>query len=166
MKLLDVFVYVSVNFISMMVLIALADWVLALPLLLWVIVYITLIRHFVPRLKKVSSDQADARSSMTGRVVDSYTNITTVKLFSHAGGEAAYAKESMEGFLVTVHQQMRMFTQFQFAVYFNNVCLVFAVSALAIWLWLGSVVSVGSIAISIALCLRINGMSQLSLIHI
>ena len=160
MKLLDVFVYVSVNFISMMVLIALADWVLALPLLLWVIVYITLIRHFVPRLKKVSSDQADARSSMTGRVVDSYTNITTVKLFSHAGGEAAYAKESMEGFLVTVHQQMRMFTQFQFAVYFNNVCLVFAVSALAIWLWLGSVVSVGSIAISIALCLRINGMSQ------
>ena len=160
MKLLDVFVYVSVNFISMMVLIALADWVLALPLLLWVIVYITLIRYFVPRLKKVSSDQADARSSMTGRVVDSYTNITTVKLFSHAGGEAAYAKESMEGFLVTVHQQMRMFTQFQFAVYFNNVCLVFAVSALAIWLWLGSVVSVGSIAISIALCLRINGMSQ------
>ena len=160
MKLLDVFVYVSVNFISMMVLIALADWVLALPLLLWVIVYIILIRYFVPRLKKVSSDQADARSSMTGRVVDSYTNITTVKLFSHAGGEAAYAKESMEGFLVTVHQQMRMFTQFQFAVYFNNVCLVFAVSALAIWLWLGSVVSVGSIAISIALCLRINGMSQ------
>ncbi len=160
MKLLDVFVYVSVNFISMMVLIALADWVLALPLLLWVIVYITLIRYFVPRLKKVSSDQADARSSMAGRVVDSYTNITTVKLFSHAGREAAYAKESMEGFLVTVHQQMRMFTQFQFAVYFNNVCLVFAVSALAIWLWLGSVVSVGSIAISIALCLRINGMSQ------
>jgi len=160
MKLLDVFVYVSVNFISMMVLIALADWVLALPLLLWVIVYIILIRYFVPRLKKVSSDQADARSSMTGRVVDSYTNITTVKLFSHAGGEAAYAKESMEGFLMTVHQQMRMFTQFQFAVYFNNVCLVFAVSALAIWLWLGSVVSVGSIAISIALCLRINGMSQ------
>ena len=160
MKLLDVFVYVSVNFVSMVVLIALADWVLALPLLLWVIVYITLIRYFVPRLKKVSSDQADARSSMTGRVVDSYTNITTVKLFSHAGGEAAYAKESMEGFLVTVHQQMRMFTQFQFAVYFNNVCLVFAVSALAIWLWLGSVVSVGSIAISIALCLRINGMSQ------
>ncbi|MEC8260158.1 MAG: ABC transporter ATP-binding protein, partial [SAR324 cluster bacterium] len=160
MKLLDVFVYVSVNFISMVVLIALADWVLALPLLLWVIVYITLIRYFVPRLKKVSSDQADARSSMTGRVVDSYTNITTVKLFSHAGREAAYAKESMEGFLVTVHQQMRMFTQFQFAVYFNNVCLVFAVAALAIWLWLGSVVSVGSIAISIALCLRINGMSQ------
>ena len=85
MKLLDVFVYVSVYFISMMVLVASADWVLALPLLLWVIVYTTLIRYFVPRLKKVSSDQADARSLMTGRVVDSYTNITTVKLFSHAG---------------------------------------------------------------------------------
>ena len=75
MKLLDVFVYVSVNFISMMVLVASADWVLALPLLLWVIVYTTLIRYFVPRLKKVSSDQADARSLMTGRVVDSLSLI-------------------------------------------------------------------------------------------
>ncbi len=160
MKLLDVFVYVSVYFISMVVLVASADWVLALPLALWLAVYVTLIRFFVPRLKKVSSEQADARSLMTGRVVDSYTNITTVKLFSHAGREASYAQESMEGFLDTVHQQMRLVTRFQFGVYFNNAFLVFAVSALAIWLWLGSAVSVGAIAISIALCLRINGMSQ------
>jgi ATP-binding cassette subfamily B multidrug efflux pump len=123
-------------------------------------VYASLIRFFVPRLKKVSREQADARSDMTGRVVDSYTNITTVKLFSHAGREATYARESMDSFLITVHHQMRLVTRFQFSVYFINAFVVFAVSGMAIWLWLNTVVSVGSIAIAIALCLRINGMSQ------
>ena len=160
MKLLDVFMYVGVFFIAMTILMAAADWRLMLPLLLWVSVYVSLIRFFVPRLKKVSREQADARSDMTGRVVDSYTNITTVKLFSHAGREATYARESMDAFLITVHHQMRLVTRFQFCVYFINAFLVFAVSGMAIWLWLNTVVSVGSIAIAIALCLRINGMSQ------
>ena len=160
MKLLDVFMYVGVFFIAMTILMAAADWRLMLPLLLWVSVYVSLIRFFVPRLKKVSREQADARSDMTGRVVDSYTNITTVKLFSHAGREATYARESMDSFLITVHHQMRLVTRFQFCVYFINAFVVFAVSGMAIWLWLNTVVSVGSIAIAIALCLRINGMSQ------
>ena len=160
MKLLDVFVYVGVFFIAMTILMAAADWRLMLPLLLWVAVYVSLIRFFVPRLKKVSREQADARSDMTGRVVDSYTNITTVKLFSHAGREATYARESMDSFLITVHHQMRLVTRFQFCVYFINAFVVFAVSGMAIWLWLNTVVSVGAIAIAIALCLRINGMSQ------
>ena len=160
MKLLDVFMYVGVFFIAMTILMAAADWRLMLPLLLWVSVYVSLIRFFVPRLKKVSREQADARSDMTGRVVDSYTNITTVKLFSHAGREATYARESMDSFLITVHHQMRLVTRFQFSGYFINAFVVFAVSGMAIWLWLNTVVSVGSIAIAIALCLRINGMSQ------
>ena len=160
MKLLDVFMYVGVFFIAMTILMAAADWRLTLPLLLWVSVYVSLIRFFVPRLKKVSREQADARSDMTGRVVDSYTNITTVKLFSHAGREATYARESMDSFLITVHHQMRLVTRFQFSVYFINSFVVFAVSGMAIWLWLNTVVSIGSIAIAIALCLRINGMSQ------
>ena len=160
MKLLDVFMYVGVFFIAMTILMAAADWRLMLPLLLWVSVYVSLIRFFVPRLKKVSREQADARSDMTGRVVDSYTNITTVKLFSHAGREATYARESMDSFLITVYHQMRLVTRFQFSVYFINAFVVFAVSGMAIWLWLNTVVSVGSIAIAIALCLRINGMSQ------
>ena len=160
MKLLDVFMYVGVFFIAMTILMAAADWRLMLPLLLWLSVYVSLIRFFVPRLQKVSREQADARSDMTGRVVDSYTNITTVKLFSHAGREATYARESMDSFLITVHHQMRLVTRFQFCVYFINAFVVFAVSGMAIWLWLNTVVSVGSIAIAIALCLRINGMSQ------
>ena len=160
MKLLDVFVYVGVFFISVIVIMATADWRLMIPLLLWVCVYLSLIQIFVPRLKKISREQANARSTMTGRVADSYTNITTVKLFSHAGREAAYAQDSMDSFLITVHEQMRLTTQFQASVYFINAFVVCAISGLGIWLWLHSAVSVGAIAIAIALCLRINGMSQ------
>ena len=160
LKLLDVFVYVSVYFISMMVLVASSELRLMLPLLIWLVVYVTSITYFVPKLKKVSREQADARSMMTGRVVDSYTNISTVKLFSHAHREAGYARQGMDDFLVTVHRQMRLVTLYHFLIYFNNAFLVFSISALSIWLWMSSVVSIGSIAIAIAMCLRINGMSQ------
>ena len=159
-KLLDVFVYVSVYFISMMVLVASSELRLMLPMILWLVVYVALITYFVPKLKQVSREQADARSMMTGRVVDSYTNISTVKLFSHANREAGYARDGMDDFLVTVHRQMRLVTTYNILIYINNAFLVFTISALAIWLWMSSIVSTGSIAIAIAMCLRINGMSQ------
>jgi len=159
-KLLDILVYVGVYFITMIALVASADWRLALPLVVWLGVYIAMIFYFVPRLQKTSERQADARSKMTGRIVDSYTNITTVKLFSHSGREEAYARESMDEFLQTVHPQMRLVTQFEFATYVNNGLVVFAIGALAIQLWLGNLISVGAIAAAMALALRINGMSQ------
>ena len=160
MKVLDVFVYVSVYFISMMILIANSELRMIFPLLLWIVIYVTLIILFVPKLKAISKEQADSRSIMTGRVVDSYTNISTVKLFSHALKEEIYAKEGMDSFLLTVHRQMRLVTLFHSLVYFNNIFLVFSMSGLAIWFWMVSYVSVGSIAIAIAMCLRVNGMSQ------
>ncbi len=160
MKLLDVFVYVSVYFVAMIGMIASADWRLALPLALWLVLYVGIMIRFIPRLRDISEKQADARAAMTGRVIDSYTNITTVKLFAHAGREAAYARDSMEGFLKTVYPQMRLVTQFECANYINNSVVVFAVASLSIWLWLGGLISVGAIAIGIALTLRLNGMSQ------
>ncbi|MEM1412931.1 MAG: ABC transporter ATP-binding protein [Pseudomonadota bacterium] len=160
MKITDILVYVLVYFISMLVLVSQADWRLALPLLFWLVVYTTIVSFFVPRLAAISKLQADARSQMTGRVVDSYTNINTVKLFSHAGREATYAKEGMDGFLDTVHRQMRLVTVFQSMIFFNNCLVVFTIAALSIWLWLGSLISVGAIAIAVALALRLNGMSQ------
>jgi len=160
MKVMDIFVYVLGYFVSMLVMVAGADWRLVLPLMLWITVYGFLIWWFVPRLQVVSEKQADARSDMTGRVVDSYTNITTVKLFSHAGREASYAREGMDRFLVTVRDQMRLITSFQWLIYFNNCVVVFLISSIAIWLWLNDAVSVGSIAVAIALALRLNGMSQ------
>ncbi|MBL4891387.1 MAG: ABC transporter ATP-binding protein, partial [Rhizobiaceae bacterium] len=160
MKLMDIAVYVIVYFVSMIVLVASADWRLAMPLVAWIVIYITILRTFIPRMKRISRRQADARSLMTGRVVDSYTNINTVKLFSHAGREADYARESMDGFLKTVYEQMRVTTTIQTLVYINNCLAIFAVSALSIWLWLDSAVTVGAIAVVTTLALRINGMSQ------
>ncbi|MGO7209262.1 ABC transporter transmembrane domain-containing protein, partial [Rhizobium ruizarguesonis] len=88
----------------MIIVIAAADWRLMIPILVWLAVYISIVAYFVPRLRKIAAAQADARSMMTGRVVDSYTNIATVKLFSHAGREVVYAKEGMDEFLQTVHK--------------------------------------------------------------
>ncbi len=159
-KLLDIFVYVTVYFAAVFVMVASSDWRLVIPLALWISIYAGLIAYFVPKLRNVSAEQADARSNMTGRVVDSYTNIATVKLFSHAGREAAYAREGMDGFLDTVYRQMRLVTLFYWLVYFNNCLVVFLIAAMSIWLWLGAVVSIGAIAVAIALALRVNGMSQ------
>lgn len=160
MKVLDILVYVTVYFIAMLVLIAAADLRLVLPLIAWLAAYIAIIAYFVPRLRDTSKRQADARSDMTGRIVDSYTNIATVKLFAHAGKEERYARDGMAKFLGTVHPQMRLVTQFYGFVYFINCVAVFAVGALSIWLWTDALVSVGAIATAIALTLRIFGMSQ------
>ncbi|MDP9839981.1 ATP-binding cassette subfamily B multidrug efflux pump [Neorhizobium huautlense] len=160
MKILDVFVYVAVYFVSMIVVVAAADMRLAIPLVVWIIVYGLTVAYYVPRLRKISAAQADARSMMTGRVVDSYTNIATVKLFSHTGREESYARDAMQMFLGTVHDQMRKVTMFQVLVYFYNCAALFAVAALSIWFWLDSAISIGAIAIAIGLAMRINGMSQ------
>ena len=160
MKLLDVFVYVAVYFTTMIVVVAAADARLSAPLVIWLVTYILIVRHFIPRLRAISEKQADARSIMTGRIVDSYTNISTVKLFAHAGREEDYARDSMVGFLDTVHPQMRLVTRFDWFIYLNNSLVVFLIAALSINLWMQNLISVGAIAIGIGLALRLNGMSQ------
>ncbi|MCG6858765.1 MAG: ABC transporter ATP-binding protein/permease [Salaquimonas sp.] len=160
MKVMDIFVFVTVFFASMLFMVGSSDWRLAMPLVLWVVLYAVLIWWFVPRLRDVAERQANARSDMTGRVVDSYTNISTVKLFSHAGREAGYAREGMDVFLKTVHGQMRLVTLFQSMTYFNNCLVVFLIAAMSVWLWQADAVTIGAIAVAVALALRINGMSQ------
>ncbi|SEQ14266.1 ATP-binding cassette, subfamily B, multidrug efflux pump [Amphritea atlantica] len=160
MKLLDVLVYIAVYFLSMLVLVAQSDLRLMFPLLGWLVGYCLLMWYFVPRLRDVSAIQADARSSMTGRIVDSYTNISTVKLFSYSQRESDYARESMDGFLTTVYRQMRLATGLNVTVQCLNYLLLFITTAVSIYLWSFSLVTVGAIAIAISLALRLNGMSQ------
>ncbi|MEG3755336.1 ABC transporter ATP-binding protein [Psychromonas arctica] len=160
MKLLNVMVYIVVYLISMIVMVAQADYRLALPMLVWLVVYIGIQYYFVPRLKSVATEQADARSTMTGRIVDSYTNISTVKLFAHTDSESEYAKQGMKGFLNTVYRQMRLATGINMCVQISNYLLAFSITAISIYLWMQSAISVGSIAIAISLSLRLNGMSQ------
>lgn len=159
-KMVDVFVYVSVYFTAMLFMLAESDWRLMAPMLIWLFVYVGIQLHFVPKLKDVSSEQADARSLMTGRIVDSYTNIATVKLFSHSKRETEYAEEGMEGFLDTVYRQMRLVTGFNVWVEFANYLLVFSIAGISIYLWLDDAITVGAIAIAVSLALRINGMSK------
>jgi ATP-binding cassette subfamily B multidrug efflux pump len=160
MKTLDIFVYVGVYFFSILYLVVSADWRLSMPLIVWFIVYIVILSTLIPKLKRVSQKQADARSMMTGRIVDSYTNIATVKLFAHTSREEEYAKEGMSGFLKSVYPQMRLVTVLYGCVWFSNALLVFSISALAIYLWTLELVTPGEIAITISLSLRLNGMSQ------
>ena len=160
MKLLDVLVYISVYFTSMIVMVGQADWRLMAPMLIWLAAYITIQFYFVPKLKAVSEKQADARSTMTGRIVDSYTNINTVKLFSHSKRETEYAEEGMQEFLGTVHKQMRLATGINISVEIINYLLVFSIAAVSIMLWVDNVLSIGAIAIAISLALRVNGMSH------
>ena len=159
-KLFDIGNYILVYFGATLVVAASADWRLMLPFAGWLLGYGLLMRWFVPRMGKVSQLQADARSTMTGRIVDSYTNIATVKLFSHSRREQAYAHEAMDGFLATVYRQMRLATTVNAALYTLNMALVFAVAALGIWLWLHGHASVGAVAVASALALRLLGMSH------
>lgn len=160
MKLVDVLNYVIVYFTGILFIVASADLRLAIPLLGWLLGYVLLIRYYIPRLGRIAKKQADARSVMTGRVVDSYTNIQTVKLFSHAGREAAHAREGMFTFLGTVHGQMRLITGLYTLLYLLNGACLFAVSALALWLWSTGALSIGAVAVAIGLVLRLWNMSQ------
>lgn len=160
MKLLDVLMYIVVYFGAMVFLVAEADWRLMIPLLVWLALYILIQMYYVPKLKKVASSQADARSEMTGRIVDSYTNISTIKLFSYTQREEQYAKDSMDVFLQPVYKQMRLVTSLNFAIQTLNYFLVFSVAALSLYLWTLSAISAGAIAIAVSLALRLNGMAQ------
>ncbi len=160
MKLLEVLLFACVYMITAVVLLASTDFRMSVPLVIWLVAYLLVIRFFVPRLKAVSSRQANARSTMTGRVVDSYTNILTLKLFSYNQREGAYTQAGMDQFLQTVHPQMRLATLLNIAIWSINMLLVFSVGFLGIYLWLGDAISVGAIAIAMSLSIRLTGMSH------
>lgn len=160
LKLLDVMLYVFVYFSGILILVASLDIRLVTPFITWLFAYLCLLKFFLPRLATTATVQAEARSEMTGRVVDTYTNITTVKLFSHANREYEYAREGMSRFLDSVHPQMRLVTSLSTSVWTANGLLAFSVSALSIYLWLQGSVTSGAIAAATGLAIRIFGMSQ------
>lgn len=160
MKFVDLMVYLAVYLVSMLVMITQADAMLVIPILIWLGIYILIQCYFVPRLKQISTEQADAQSTMTGRIVDTYTNITTVKLFSHAQRETDYAHQGMKHYLGTVYKQMRTLTALLYSVDILNYLLLFSIATLSIMLWLEESVTVGVIAIGISIALRMQGMSK------
>ncbi|MCX4026218.1 ABC transporter ATP-binding protein [Endozoicomonas sp. SM1973] len=160
MKIVDVMVYITIYFITMLVLLGQADKRLIIPIFIWLCIYITILYFFIPQLRHLSSQQANARSIMTGRIVDCYANIQTVKLFAHTKREANYTQDSMDILLTTVHKQLRLITGLNTCLNLTNYTLVFSIGALSIYLWSINEITSGAIAAAIALTLRLNGMSH------
>jgi ATP-binding cassette subfamily B multidrug efflux pump len=156
----DILVYVLVYFGTLVAIVGAFDLMLTLPFAIWLIAYLCALRFFVPRLGKVAQAQADARSLMTGRVTDAYTNIATVKLFAHNKREAHYARSAMQDFMVTAHAQMRLITGFEVINTLLSAFLVGSSALLAVWLWGQGDVGLGAVAAATAMAMRLNGISH------
>ena len=156
----ELLVFVIIYFVTMLAVLGGFDLRLLGAFFVWVVLYVVTLRHFVPRLGRVAREQADARSLMTGRITDPYTNIATVKLFSHAHREAGYAKAAMQEFLGTVHQQMRLVTGFEIVNHALSMALIASTAGVTLWLWIQGHVGVGAVAAATAMALRLNGISH------
>ena len=156
----DILVYVVVYFGTMVGIVASFDAWLMAPFAVWLVLYLLALRYFVPRLGKVAQAQADARSLMTGRITDAYTNIATVKLFAHGRREAGFAKAAMQDFMVTAYGQMRLVTGFEVVNALLSALLVGSTALLSLWLWGVSAVGVGAVAAATAMAMRLNGISH------
>ena len=156
----DILVFVTIYFFTMVGVVGTFDVLLLLPFVLWVSMYAVVLRFFVPRIGRVGKAQADKRSLMTGRITDAYTNIATVKLFSHADREAQYARNAMREFMETAYAQMRLASGFEMANHVLGMVLVLSTSGLVLWLWTQGAVGVGAVAAATAMSLRLNGISH------
>ena len=156
----DILVYVVIYFVTLIGVLGAFDVRLVLPFLGWLAAYVVALRYFVPRLGKVAQVQADARSMMTGRITDAYTNIATVKLFSHSQREARYARGAMQEFMATVHGQMRLVTGFETVNQLLSVALIAASAFAGLVLWGQGAIGVGAVAAATAMAFRLNGISH------
>jgi ATP-binding cassette subfamily B multidrug efflux pump len=156
----EMLAFVVIYFVTMSAVLGGFDLWLLLPFLGWLALYLGSLIYFVPRLGRVAMQQADARSLMTGRIADAYTNIATVKLFSHAKREAGYARSAMREFMHTAYAQFRLVTGFEIVNHTLSMILVAGSAGVALWLWTKEQVGVGAVAAATAMALRLNGISH------
>ena len=156
----DILVFVAIYIATLILIVGRFDlWVMA-PFFGWLALYAIAVRYFVPRLARVAQQQADARSLMTGRITDAYTNIATVKLFSHTNREAGYVRSAMQDFMVTVYRQWRFITTFEVVNQILSVLLITSTAGVTLWLWTQGKIGVGAVAAATAMALRLNGISH------
>jgi ATP-binding cassette subfamily B multidrug efflux pump len=156
----DILVFVVIYFVTMAAVVGRFDTWLLLPFAGWLLLYVAALWVFVPRMGRVSQEQADARSLMTGRITDAYTNIATVKLFSHAHREAGFARSAMREFMVTAYAQMRLVSGFEIVNQVLSVLLILATTGATLWLWSKGQIGIGAVAAATAMALRLNGISH------
>lgn len=161
MTVTDMLLYVLVYFITTGVILFNLDILLLIPFVIWFVLFGTTMWFFIPKLKRTSIIQADARALMAGRITDAYANIMTVKLFSHSRRELSYAKDAMGQFLGTVHAQMRWVSQLEIVNHTISVILLGTTAGIGIYLWQHGTIGVGAIAAATAMALRLNGLTKM-----
>ena len=147
--------YIAVYGVSAFVLMALSDWRLGLPTLAWFAGYLLFLRYFVPRMRDLARASSEVRSHVMGRVVDSYTNILTVKLFAKLSDEDAYVREVIDEHQDAIAAHMKLISQFMFALSVMNAALLTGTAAIGIWLWAQGTVSAGVVATALPLAWQI-----------
>ncbi len=160
MILADMLVFVIIYFTTIVLVVGGLDLWLLVPFLGWLVAYAAAICYYVPRLSTSAKAQADARSLMTGRITDAYTNIATVKLFSHTQRESGYVRSAMAEFLAVVVRQMRLVTGFEIVNHVLSMLLIGSASGVTLYLWTRGQVGVGAVAAATAMALRLNGISH------
>lgn len=158
-QIVDAIWHVLIYSISSLVLFAEADWRLMVPLVLWILAYIGCLVYYVPRVKHRSVIASESRSKLMGRIVDGYTNITTLKLFAHTNYEQSYAREAITEQNVKTQLAGRIITSMDTVITIINGLLIAGTTGLALWLWTQSMISVGAIALATGLVIRIVSMS-------
>ena len=160
MILADILVFIVIYFVTMLAVVGGVDLRLLVPFLGWLALYAAALWFFVPRLGKVAREQADARALMVGRIADAYTNIATVKLFSHAGRESGYVRSAMQDFLGIAYRQMRLVSGLEIVIHTLSMGLVMATAGATLWLWTQGGAGIGAVAAATAMALRLNGISH------
>ena len=160
LKLIDVAIHLIVYIATMLWMLSNANLWLCLPLSIWLILYSFALFFFIPRLRKAASLQADTRSDMVGRIVDSYANISTVKLFGGKGREAFYAQKAMGSFIGSEYKALRILTLFDVSVQLMNYTLLISLIMTSLWLWASYLITPGVIAIAVAISIRMINMSR------
>ncbi len=158
-EVVDALWFVAIYWTSAAVIFFDLDWRLVIPLVLWMLTFLGMMWFFVPRLIRFATIVSDARSMLTGRIVDSYTNILTVKLFAHTEGEDGYAKEAISDHLNKLKKQLRWITGMELTQWVLTGMLITGTTGLALWLWTQGAITLGAIAVITGLVIRINNMA-------
>ncbi len=155
----DAVAFAVTTLIGSIALLSSADPRLVVPLMVWIGFYLMLLRWTVKRVGPASTAASDARSAVTGRVVDSYTNIHSVKMFAHHDREIAFAGEAIEKARKAFQYEMRLITKMDIGLTVLNGFLIVSVTGLALWLWYVGEATIGLVAATTALVLRLNNMT-------
>ena len=156
----DIFVFIFIYFLTMVIIIGSYSAILLFPFLIWVMCYIIAVRYFVPKISSLSKNRADAISLMSGKITDAYLNIATVKLFSHSQRESKYLKDSMEECMQHVHPHNRLTSLFEIVNHTLSTLLILFTGGTVLILWTKGLASVGSVAAAFAMSFRLMGLSH------